>query len=394
MTEAARGGQPIARIASLDIVRGIIMLLMAVDHVRVYAGVPAGSSTSASVFLTRWITHFCAPGFVFLAGTSAYLLARKLGGTAQISRFLVTRGAFLVFLELTVFRFSWTFNFAYAEYSLAGVIWMLGCCMVLLGALVWLPWQALLTIGAVIVAGHNALGGLAPEILQASQDGSLHWLWQVVYFGGQVVIGGLPIIVLYSLVPWIGVMTLGYLFGRIVIMPPTQRRRWCFGLGLVATLMFVGLRLANGYGDPRPWNAERGPAWISFLATTKYPASLLFLLMTLGPTLLALGWLDAARGRVVQVLSVYGRVPMFYYLLHIALIHLVFVALSVVRFGEIIPWMTANHPMNPGAPPDGYAYSLPALYAIAAVVVIVLYLPCRWCARLRAERRQWWMGYI
>ena len=395
MAEPIATSPPRTRIESVDIVRGMVMLLMAIDHVRVYAGVPAGSPTSASIFLTRWVTHFCAPTFVFLTGASAFLHGRKLGGARPLSRFLLTRGLILVLLELTVFRFAWTFNFDYPNYSLAGVIWMLGWCMIALAGLVRLPWQAMAAIGALIVFGHNLVDGGMASIGPAAEASPVAWLWQILYFGGPVRLGPLPVMVLYSLIPWIGVIALGYLFGaRVLALPAGDRERWCLRLGLVATVLFLALRGLNAYGDPRPWSGERGPAWISFLNLTKYPASLMFLLMTLGPALIGLALLDRVRGPMTRALSLFGRVPMFYYLLHIPLIHLVFVGLSVIRFGTVIPWMTANHPMNPGPPPDGYPYGLPALYAITVAVIVVLYFPCRWYARARSERPQWWMTYI
>jgi uncharacterized membrane protein len=361
---------PSARIESVDIVRGVVMLLMAIDHVRVYAGVPPGSSTSAWLFLTRWVTHFCVPAFVFLGGASAFLHGRKLGNPAALSKFLVTRGLVLVLLELTVLRFFWTFNFDYANYSLAGVIWMLGWCMVVLAGLIRLPWAAIVTVGAAIVAGHNLTDNVFAAVGPAAEQSGIAWLWQILYFGGQINVLGFPVAILYSLLPWAGLMALGYAFGRVLVLPAEARVRWCLRLGALATVLFLVLRAANGYGDPRPWSGERGPAWISFLGTTKYPGSLDFLLMTMGPVLLALGAIDRAGGLIGRALALFGRVPMFYYLLHIPLIHLIFVGLSVVRFGAVIPWMTANHPMNPGPPPDGYPYGLPALYAVTALVKI------------------------
>ncbi len=385
---------PSARIESVDIVRGVVMLLMAIDHVRVYAGVPPGSSTSASLFLTRWVTHFCVPAFVFLGGASAFLHGRKLGNPGALSRFLVSRGLVLVLLELTVLRFFWTFNFDYANYSLAGVIWMLGWCMVMLAGFIRLPWAAIVAVGAVIVAGHNLTDSVLAAVGPAAQQSGLAWLWQILYFGGQVNVLGFPVAILYSLLPWAGLMALGYGFGRVLVLPAEARVRWCLRLGALATVLFLVLRAANGYGDPRPWSGERGPVWISFLGTTKYPGSLDFLLMTMGPVLLALGVIDRVRGPVGRAVALFGRVPMFYYLLHLPLIHLIFVGLSIARFGTVIPWMTANHPMNPGPPPDGYPHGLPALYAITALVIGLLYFPCRWYARVRAERPRWWMSYL
>lgn len=380
----------VGRVLSIDIVRGAVMVLMAIDHVRVYAGVPAGGP-SPGIFFTRWVTHFCAPVFVFLAGTSAFLYGQKVGSRAELAKFLLIRGAWLVLLELTVLRFAWTFNFDYANFTFAGVIWMIGWCMVLLAGLVFLPTAVVTAIGLGIVLGHNAI---APAVYGIE---SPSWLLRVFYAGGAFPLGGTGwnVVVLYVLVPWIGVMALGYAFGAVTRMPAGRRQRIALLLGIGAILLFLVLRASGVYGDPRPWGAPAPmPRALAFLNTAKYPASLLFLLMTLGPALVAIALLDQARGRIARWLQVFGRVPFFYYVLHIPLIHLVAVGVSLVRTPESTGWLVGNHPMDPPAVPQGYMWGLPLLYLVTALVVFVLYFACRWYARVKAEGTSRWLGML
>ena len=377
------------RLVSLDIVRGVVMILMAIDHVRVYSGLPAGGPTPG-IFFTRWITHFVAPAFVFLAGTSAYLHGTKLRDTRALSRFLLTRGLWLVLLELTVIRVAWTFNFDFAHYMLAGVIWMIGWCMVVMAGLVHLPLVVNAIGGVAIIALHN-ITNYFPAGMSALGEGSMAWLWKILYLGGgfQIGSGGPPLLVLFVIVPWIGVMMSGYAFGAVMQMPPDRRRAICLRLGVAATLAFIALRAANSYGDPRHWNSP-----LAFLGTTKYPASLLFLLMTLGPMFIGLGVAERAKGRMAGVLATFGRVPFFYYLLHIPLIHAAACVVSLIREGAVNPWLFTNHPMAPGQLPPGYMWSLTLLYAVWAVVIVLLYFPCRWFAQLKATRKSVWLSYL
>jgi uncharacterized membrane protein len=376
------------RVPSIDFVRGMAMILMAIDHVRVYSGIPAGGPTPG-VFFTRWITHFVAPTFVFLAGTAAYLHGRRTS-RGELSRFLLLRGALLVVLELTIIRLAWTFNLDFAHYNLAGVIWMLGICMMLLAAAVHLPTIAIAAIGIAVIALHNLTDLFAPKVAGANA------LLKLLYFGGEVNVAGLPLLILYVIVPWIGVMMAGYAFGRVMELPPDHRRALCLRLGLALILAFVLLRALGVYGDPRPWTAgpPRLPPVLRFLATTKYPASLAFLLMTLGPMLLLLGFAERWRGKLAQAVAVFGKVPLFYYLLHIPLIHLAACLVSLVREGHVDKWLFGNHPLAPPPVPHGYAWSLPLLYAVFAACVLALYLPCRWYARTRGRRRARWLSYL
>jgi uncharacterized membrane protein len=379
-------GSATTRVASIDLIRGAVMVLMAIDHVRVYSGLPAGGPT-AGIFFTRWITHFVAPAFIFLAGTSAFFYGRK---HPDLSRFLLIRGIWLVLLELSVIRVAWTFNFDFSHYLLAGVIWVIGWCMIIMSAMVKLRPRTVGIVGVVIIAVHNAIMG---PLMNAVPLGEL---WKVLYIGffnGPV--DGTPLIVLYSIIPWIGVTAAGYGFGTLLTLDPARRNRLCLQIGLGAVALFIVLRAFNIYGDPRPWSASGPmPAALAFLNTTKYPASLSFLLMTLGPTIALIPLLDRARGRVARWLTVFGRVPFFYYVLHIPLIHALALVVSKIRLGVVSPWLFTNHPMaNPPAP-DGYTWSLALLYLVWAIAVVMLYVPSRWYGDLKARRRDWWLKYL
>ena len=382
------------RIGSVDALRGLVVILMAIDHVRVYSGIPAGGPTPG-IFFTRWITHFVAPAFVFLAGTAAFLHGRKLGDRAALARFLVSRGLWLVLLEFTVVRFAWTFNFDLAHYMLAGVIWVIGWSMVMLAGLVYLPVRAIGIFGVVVIAGHNIMDALARPHLDAIRESALAWFWSLAYFAFEVGGSG-PLVVLYSLVPWVGVMAAGYAFGTVFTLDAPRRRQISLRIGTAAVVLFILLRALNTYGDPRHWEAGQSPVatLLSFLNTSKYPASLLFLLMTLGPALLALAWFERADGAFARVLQVFGRVPMFYYLLHIPLIHVLALGVSLVREGSISPWLFENHPMGNGPAPPGYMWNLWLLYVVTALAVGMLYPACRWFGQVKRNSRRRWLSYV
>ncbi len=368
------------RIASIDIVRGIVMVLMAIDHVRVYSGVPAGGAT-AGVFLTRWVTHFCAPVFVFLAGTSAFMLARRLEGRAALARHLVTRGLLLVLLELTVIRASWTFGVDYSQFILAGVIWMLGWCMVLLAGLIWLPLWAIATFGVVMMGAQDVFRGLPAG-----------WFSQFLYLGGDIQLraSGPAVSVLYTIVPWIGVMAAGYAFGAAMTRDAAARRRLCLRIGLGATAAFIllaGLPLLSGTAG-----TDGPPAIFRFLNQRKYPASQLFLLMTLGPAIALLPFVESVRGPVSRVFETFGRVPMFYYLLHIPVIHAVSLIVWLLRDGTAHTAWFATAPYVGIAPQ--HRWSLALLYAVFAVSVALLYYPCRRYAALKASGTHAWTRYL
>jgi uncharacterized membrane protein len=381
------------RIASIDVLRGTVVVLMAIDHVRVFAGVPAGGPTPG-LFFTRWITHFVAPVFVFLAGTAAFLHGQKLGDKKRLAKFLLVRGALLIALELTVIRFFWTFNLDFASYMLAGVIWVIGWSMIALAGLVFLPTAVVGAFGVVMIFGHNLADIFLRPHMDAIQGSAFSGLWSIAYFAFEVPGVG-PLVVLYSLVPWIGVMAAGYAFGAIFTLDAERRRRLCLQIGTGAIVLFIALRLLNVYGDPRPWEAEGAwPVVRSFLNTTKYPSSLQFLLMTLGPAILLLPFLEKTSNRVTRALEVFGRVPMFYYLLHIPLIHLLAIGVSLVRSGSVTPWLFENHPMGMGPAPEGYQWSLWLLYLVTAIAVTLLYFACRWYARVKRDSRNPLLSYL
>jgi len=395
------------RVAGIDILRGAVMVLMAIDHVRVYSGVPAGGPT-AGVFFTRWVTHFCAPVFVFLAGTAAFLQLQKLSivehgmksttverglqparyeGAArgQLARYLVVRGLMLVLLELTVIRFSWTFNVDYASFTLAGVIWMLGWCMVLMAGLIWLPTWAVGIVGALLILGQNAFEVVARAVP------SLEGLWQFLYTGGMVTLGarGPAITVLYTIVPWIGVMAVGYAFGAVVVQEPAARRRTVLRLGLAATVLFLVVGSLVVYTRT---SDDPTPTFFQLLNQRKYPASPLFLLMTLGPSLALLPLADRASRWVRSLLETFGRVPLFYYLLHIPLIHATALLVWFLRDGVVNAQRFSTAPYVSIPEPD--RWSLPLLYLVWAAVIAMLYFPCRAYAAFKARSPRSLARYI
>lgn len=359
---------PSTRIRSIDVLRGAVMVLMALDHARVYGGVPTGGADIA-IFLTRWVTHFCAPAFVFLAGTSAWLHgAAELGRGGQ-SRALFLRGLMLVVLELTVVKVSWTFSIDYSQFVLAGVIWMIGWCMVAMAGLIHLPIRAVAIIGLGLMAAHQIFQWLPSS-----------WPWEFVYPAGRET--PQPVVVLYTLLPWLGVMVAGYAFGPIAA-DPSRRSRWSRRMGLIAIAVFVIAATAvvmTGAGSGNPL-----PAVLQVLNQQKYPPSQLFLLMTLGPLLALIPAADRATGWAARVLETFGRVPLFYYLCHIPLLHVLALLVGQIRDGQIHPEWYATAPYTFLQPGD--RWSLPLVYAVFFAAVALLYPLCRWYDGVRRRRR-------
>ena len=387
-----QSGTRTARLTSIDTLRGSVMILMALDHVRDYFGVPGLTplnlaQTTVPLFLTRWITHLCAPTFFLLTGTSAFL-ARSRRSTRELSRFLFVRGVWLIGLEVTVIRCTgFQFNADY-QVTMLVVIWALGWAMIVLAGLVWLPTQAVLWFGVVMVAGHNLLDGVR----------SAHPLWVLLH--AQAVIVNRPgfvVFVAYPLVPWVGVTALGYALGQIYDWTSERRRAFLLRVGLACVAAFLLLRTINGYGNPIPWATQASTTLtvLSFLNVTKQPPSLLFLLMTLGPALLMLRALDQRTPRVLQPALVFGRVPLFYFLLHLPLIHLLAVAACYAMNGAV-HWMleSPNLGAYPFTPPPVWGLSLPAIYLLWAGVVLALYPVCAWFAALKQRRRDGWLSYL
>lgn len=376
--------RPTSRVTSVDLLRGAVMIVMALDHVRdFFMNVPYEpenlAKSNIALFLTRWITHFCAPTFFLLAGTAIGLTVIRGRSVADASRFLLTRGLWLVFLEFTVVAIGWRFHFALIP-IIPLVIWALGMSMILLALLIRLPRWAIAAFALVMIAGHNLFDGIKPGSL-----GAFGPLWAVLHVQGPI---GEHIFIAYPLIPWIGVMALGYALAAVYRWEAPRRQRFLLIAGVAATLAFVALRLINSYGDDGPWKAQSTGAMTvaSFLNTEKYPPSLLYLLMTLGPMLIVLSLIENARGTIARWITVYGRVPFFYYILHIYLIHAMAVMLAGLRGGN------ARAMLNESTPWPGV--SLGGVYLVWALTIVLLYLPCRWFAGLKARRKDWWLSYL
>jgi uncharacterized membrane protein len=379
------------RVESVDVVRGIAMILMALDHTRDFFGV-AGDPTnlaqaSTALFLTRWVTHVCAPTFFLLAGTGAALsLSRK--SRAELAGFLFTRGLWLIFLEMVVVRcFGLQFNFDY-RVTLLEVIWALGLSMIVLSGLVFVPVWLTGAIGVALIAGHNLLDGVR----------SANPIWVILHGPGFVLRSPEhTVFAAYPLVPWIGVTAAGYVLGFVYAWPAERRRALLLRLALALPCAFALIRFFNHYGDPSPWRVQTSAlrTILSFLNTTKYPPSLLFLLMTLGFTMLGLWAFDKRIPRVLTPALGIGRVPLFYFLVHLPLIHALAAAAAYVRYGSA-RWFFDSPSLDryPFTRPPGWGYSLPVVYALWALVVISLYPLCRWFGEVRARSQARWLSYL
>jgi len=391
------------RLVSVDILRGLVMTIMVLDHTRDFVSyvrfAPEDMAhTYPALFFTRFITHFCAPVFAFLAGTGAFLSTSHGKSIPQVSRFLFTRGLWLVFLELTVVDFAWGF----VPWAQAGVIWILGWSMVAMALIVRLPVRWIAVLGLGMIATHNLLDGINP-----ASFGRLSWLWILLHSRGRIPLtADFSFTVRYALIPWVGVMAVGFAFGALMLRP--DRRRWILTLGIGATVLFFLLRGLNVYGNgiaglsfgypysAGPWSVQPTLSLtvISFFNVLKYPPSLDYLLVTLGPALLLLGLLDSAKAAsgLSRILMVFGRVPLFYYLLHIYLVHIL-ANLAALAFHQTI-WhgtVIADFAQKP----PGYGHALPFVYAVWILAVALLYMPCLWFMKLRSRHRDWtWLSYL
>ncbi len=374
---------PTKRILSIDILRGMVMVVMALDHTRDYFSGYKFDPTdlqhaSAIMFFTRWITHFCAPVFVFLTGTSAFLSLRKMGSKKEAAWRLFTRGVWLVILELTFVRLGWTFDFDYSQIFLQ-VIWAIGISMVFLSAFIFLPRPAILAIGLAMIFGHNLLDGLHPT-------GDAGILWIFLHVQSPIQYGhGNTIMVFYPLIPWIGVMATGYCFGALFTLEEARRNKLLLLTGISAIVLFIIVRASNLYGDPSPWVMEEN--WyrtlLSFVNCTKYPPSLCYLLMTLGPAITALPLLEKMSGAVGRIFLVYGRVPLFYYVLHLYLLHSMAIVADYFIKGDTRITIF-SHP----------GWLLQSVYIFWILAVVILYFPSRWFMHVKQRNKQWWLSYL
>lgn len=374
------------------------MIIMALDHLRDYFHASAFlydptdlSRTDVPLFFTRWITHFCAPVFTFLAGTSAFLNGTKKT-RKELSFFLFTRGLWLVIAEILIVTLGWSFNPFYPVLILQ-VIWALGVSMMVLAGIIYLPLTAILVIGLALIGAHNLL-----DVPPTAGAHTTSFLMSVLHEQHFFFMKPFSIMLGYPVIPWIGIMLTGYALGQLYL--PTyhagKRRKTLIGLGLGAIALFIIIRFINMYGDPHPWSAQNTPVFtvLSFLNTTKYPPSLLYILMTLGPAMLFLALAEKPLGKLSEKLVVFGRVPMFYYLLHIYLIHALAViaaAISGYKWSDMVltGWVSMNNQLK------GYGYSLAFVYILWILIIIGVYPLCKWYDNYkRANHSKWWLSYI
>ncbi len=384
----APAAAPRRRLDHVDLLRGLVMVIMVLDHVRAYFTEvrfdPTDlARTDLALFATRWITHYCAPTFIFLAGASAWIAGTRRT-RAGLAQFLVSRGFWLILLEATLITFGWYFTSRLTMGVIAQVIWVIGGSMIVLAGLIYLPRAAIAAFGLALVLGHNLFDGIAPE-----QLGALAPLWRVLHVQGPLEV--VPVFLLYPLIPWVGVMALGYVAGPLVFSPDAAASRRLLWLGVLLTVGFVALRAFGSYGDPHPRLLQGDAALLgmSFLNLTKYPPSLLYLLMTLGPALVALTLLRRARGPLAGVLVTLGRVPFLFYVVHLYVVHGLAVAAGVLQGFQASDMRHLFLEL-----PQGYGVGLPAVYLIWLGVVALLYPLCRRYAELKATSRAWWLSYL
>ena len=373
------------------------MVIMALDHVRDFFHIEASTgdptnmaTTTPQLFFTRWITHFCAPAFVFLAGTSAYLSGTKKS-KSELSAFLLKRGFWLIAVELIIMSLAFSFNPLYNVIILQ-VIWSIGISMVLLSLIVRLPMSVILTIGLCIVLFHNLL-----DYPEAARNGKVGFLWSLLHTGGfYTIFPNHFLMIFYPFLPWFGVICCGYYFGQLFgkNFPGEKRRKILMQLGFGLIILFIIVRFINAYGDRSPWSHQRNGVYtlLSFLNTTKYPPSLMYLCMTLGPAILSLAFIEKIQNKLTGFFIVFGRVPFFYYVIHFFFIHF----LCVIAFfasgyttKDIIPKTTPFL-----FRPDDFGYSLPVVYAIWIFVILTLYPLCKWYNKYKSNHNQWWLSYV
>jgi uncharacterized membrane protein len=387
------------RIESIDLLRGLVMIIMALDHCRdlihkeAFTGDPLNLATTTTfLYFTRWITHFCAPVFVFLAGTSAWLQSRHKT-KKELSRFLITRGLWLILLEITVISFGITFDIHFGIFILQ-TIWSIGISMIILGLVIWLPFKLILPVGLLIVFGHNFI-----DFAEVGRQGNVPLWWHFLHLPGVLPLWDNHMLgIFYPFLPWAGLMMLGYCCGKIFTdTEPERRNKILLWMGIGALVFFVALRATNIYGDPGQWTRQKTGllSFLSFMNVQKYPPSLLYICATIGPALIFMAIIKNTGGWLAKIISVYGRVPFFYYILHFYLLHIISVILYLSRGHS----MAAGVKGLPGLPfkfaVPGEGYSLWVVYAIWLATVIALYPLCRWYDKYKSNHKEkWWLGYL
>lgn len=396
-----------SRINAIDLLRGLVMAIMLLDHTREFTHSdflnfdPADlSRTHTLLFLTRWVTHFCAPVFVFLAGTGAYLQTLRGKSKPELSRFLITRGLWLIVLELTVIRVILWFNLDFRFAFMLQVIWVIGVAMILLAGLIYLPMRAVAIGSVAMIVLHNLLDPIRVQGFPAPGKplpGGWDAVWMALHQPGMMFLTpNVYGLLLYPLIPWVAVLAAGYCFGAFYAWEPERRQRALLRLGAALLLAFVVLRAINVYGDPVRWSAQKN-AWftvLSFLNVSKYPPSLLFLLLTLGAAILALPWFEQMRqGGLARVLTTFGRVPLFFYLGQWIAVHLLATSAACLA-GQPTGWLFATPLNQPRPNPGNLGFSLWAVYLFWLTGLVLLYPFCRWYAAVKQRRRDWWLSYL
>ncbi|MCX6317492.1 MAG: heparan-alpha-glucosaminide N-acetyltransferase domain-containing protein [Bacteroidetes bacterium] len=390
---------PTKRIESIDLLRGLVMIIMALDHTRDFFHIDAMTAdplnpetTHPFLYFTRWITHFCAPVFVFLAGASAWL-QRGRKTKRELSTFLLTRGLWLILIEVTLITLGITGDIGF-HFIILQTIWSIGISMIIIGLMIWLPFPVILTAGLLIVLGHNTL-----DFAEAARKGNVPIWWNFLHSPTAVPIGGGRILgIFYPFLPWAGLMMLGYCCGKVFTsFEAPKRSRILLWMGIGSLLLFVVLRLIDRYGDPLPWSTQRNGLYtfLSFMNVQKYPPSLLYMLATMGPAFLFLSLVKGAGGRLAEIIKVYGRVPFFYYILHFYLLNLIHIILYLAKghsFSEGLKGVPGL-PFKFAIPGEGY--NLAVVYGIWIAVVIALYPLCKWFDRYKKEHRnKKWLSYL
>jgi len=393
---------PAPRIQSVDALRGAIMILMAIDHIRDFVARSAQqflptdlTRTTPAVFLTRWITHFCAPVFMLTAGLGAFFwMTRGHHSKGELSRLLISRGIWLIVLELTILRFIMFSEISFtANPVLLIILWAIGLSMIALAGLIYLPSRVLIGTSIAIIALHNLLADVPAE-----RFGRAAWIWDILYQRGVIAVDGIKFRPAYPVLPWIGVMSAGYCLGAVFEWDADRRRRFLVRVGLALASAFVVVRTINRYGDPIRWSHQTSAVFtaLSFINVTKYPPSLDFLLMTLGPALVVMAWLEQFHFNFTNPLIVFGRVPFFFYAAHLLLAHLITMGINCARYGPKSFLLMA--PPSMGGPgelfPADYGFPLWTVYAVWVVVLLLLYPCCLWFARLKQRRHDWWLTYL
>ncbi len=393
---------PAPRIQSVDALRGAIMIVMAIDHIRDYVARSAQlfsptdlTRTTPAIFFTRWITHFCAPVFVLTAGLGAYFwMTRGHHSKSALSRLLASRGLWLIVLEITILRVVFFSQISYtASPVILIILWAIGVSMIALAALIHLPTRVVAAISIAIIALHNLL-----DPISADRFGRMAWVWDILHQQGVIAVHGVTFVTGYPVLPWIGVIALGYSLGSVFEWDANRRQKFLTRVGLALTAAFIIVRAINIYGDPQRWAHQQSAVFtvLSFLNVTKYPPSLDFLLMTLGPALFAMAFLEKYDFKFTNPLIVFGRVPFLYYGTHLFLAHLIEIVMNFVRYGAKPFLLLAPPSMGSPAelfPPD-FGFPLWTVYAVWIVVLVMLYPMCLWFARLKQRRHDWWLTYL